>query len=423
MGTTNETTTTSWPTTANGDAILPDASGFVRFYETTFVTPAMKNDDDDKKESEGGEKHSLRFFNRSKHEGWSVCADDAFYVARRFYKTTTVVKYFKDAGGNSQFILPSVNINQNLFETICRDVLLHTRERTVEVYESEPNSRGDFKLTKRGSPGNVLDFEDILFDGSKENDLNNNNTNADTDSLPIVCAVKCVLKQEQRRIGLAFFEYSTRTLRALEFSDEERLGQLESILAQINAREVIVPNEIDKASGGAMTADAKRIADVIDRCDAMRTAKANSEYFRTDDVEDDLKRLLKSGDNVQAHRNVLDLPLAVQCLHAVMKFADIGNDAQNHGRCELELFDSGAHVRLDAAALKALNVLPSSGGGGDRSFGETAGERERRRILLVQLAQSMHVADGEESVVSMVETTVSFRGEDFGKARRRGDVF
>ena len=56
------------------------------------------------------------------------------------------------------------------------------------MYESEPNSRGDFKLTKRGSPGNVLDFEDILFDGSKENDLNNNNTNADTDSLPIVCA-------------------------------------------------------------------------------------------------------------------------------------------------------------------------------------------------------------------------------------------
>ena len=55
----------------------------------------------------------------------------------------------------------------------------------------------------------------------------------------------------------------------------------------------------------------------------MRTAKANSEYFRTDDVEDDLKRLLKSGDNVQAHRNVLDLPLAVQCLHAVMKFADM----------------------------------------------------------------------------------------------------
>jgi len=176
---------------------------------------------------------------------------------------------------------------------------------------------------------------------------------------------------------LAFFEYSTRTLRALEFSDEERLGQLESILAQINAREVIVPNEVDKTNGGAMTADAKRIADVIDRCDAMRTPKANSEYFRTDDVEDDLKRVLKSGDNVQAHRNVLDLPLAVQCLHAVMKFADISNDTQNHGRCELELFDSGAHVRLDAAALKALNVFPSSGaGGGDRSFGETANGRK-----------------------------------------------
>jgi DNA mismatch repair protein MSH2 len=367
-------------TNANDANIIPDASGFVLFYRTTFVDVLKKKNKNGEEEEE--ERTPLRFFNR-KTDGWSAHGDDAMYVARRFYKTTTVVKYYKESNGSSsttgkEFVLPSVNINQNLFETILRDVLLHARERTVEVYESERGaSSKDFKLTKKGSPGNVLEFEDILFDcgaGSKENfDANNNmNNNANTDSLPIVCAVKCVLKQEQRRIGLAFFEYSTRTLKALEFSDEERLGQLESILAQINAREVIVPNEIDKTNGGAMTADAKRIADVIDRCDAMRTAKANSEYFRSDDVEDDLKRLLKSGDNVQAHRNVLDLPLAVQCLHAVMKFADIGNDAQNHGRCELELFDSGAHVRLDAAALKALNVLPSNGG--DRSFGETAGK-------------------------------------------------
>ena len=346
-----------------------DASGFVRFYRANF-------DDENSKTLEKDDTNkTLRFFNR-KNDGWSAHGEDAMYVARRFYKTTTVVKYLKDG----ECTLPSVNVNQNLFETICRDVLLRTRERTVEVYESERGNAKDFKLTRRGSPGNVLDFEDVLFDGSKGNDLNAmtaNGNNIDTDSLPIVCAVKCVLKQEQRRIGLAFFEYSTRTLRALEFSDEERLGQLESILAQINAREVIVPNEVDKTNGGAMTADAKRIADVIDRCDAMRTPKANSEYFRTDDVEDDLKRVLKSGDNVQAHRNVLDLPLAVQCLHAVMKFADISNDTQNHGRCELELFDSGAHVRLDAAALKALNVFPSSGaGGGDRSFGETANGRK-----------------------------------------------
>ena len=351
-----------------------DASGFVRFYRANFDddenSKTLLEKDDDTKNTK-----TLRFFNR-KNDGWSAHGEDAMYVARRFYKTTTVVKYLKDG----ECTLPSVNVNQNLFETICRDVLLRTRERTVEVYESERGNAKDFKLTRRGSPGNVLDFEDVLFDGSKENDLHAmtaNGNNIDTDSLPIVCAVKCVLKQEQRRIGLAFFEYSTRTLRALEFSDEERLGQLESILAQINAREVIVPNEVDKTNGGAMTADAKRIADVIDRCDAMRTPKANSEYFRTDDVEDDLKRVLKSGDNVQAHRNVLDLPLAVQCLHAVMKFADISNDTQNHGRCELELFDSGAHVRLDAAALKALNVFPSSGaGGGDRSFGETANGRK-----------------------------------------------
>ena len=41
------------------DAILPDASGFVRFYETTFTNVfSKKNDDDDKKESEEEEEKS-----------------------------------------------------------------------------------------------------------------------------------------------------------------------------------------------------------------------------------------------------------------------------------------------------------------------------------------------------------------------------
>ena len=177
-----------------------DASGFVRFYRANFDDENSKTLE---KDDDTNNNKTLRFFNR-KNDGWSAHGEDAMYVARRFYKTTTVVKYLKDG----ECTLPSVNVNQNLFETICRDVLLRTRERTVEVYESERGNAKDFKLTRRGSPGNVLDFEDVLFDGSKENDLNAmtaNGNNIDTDSLPIVCAVKCILKQEQRRIGLTFF--------------------------------------------------------------------------------------------------------------------------------------------------------------------------------------------------------------------------
>ena len=96
------------------------------------------------------------------------------------------MKYLKDGG---KCTLPSVNVNQNLFETICRDVLLRTRERTVEVYESERGKHEGFQIDETRKPGNVLDFEDVLFDGSKENDLNAmtaNGNNIDTDSLPIV---------------------------------------------------------------------------------------------------------------------------------------------------------------------------------------------------------------------------------------------
>ena len=45
----------------------------------------------------------------------------------------------------------------------------------------------------------MLDFEDVLFDGSKENDLNAmtaNGNNIDTDSLPIV--VRCEVRFETR---------------------------------------------------------------------------------------------------------------------------------------------------------------------------------------------------------------------------------
>ena len=114
------------------DAILPDASGFVRFYETTFTNVfSKKNDDDDKKESEEEEKqhHSLRFFNRSKHEGWSVCADDAFYVARRFYKTTTVVKYLKDAGGKLAVYFTVREYQSKLIRNdLSRRFVTHERE-------------------------------------------------------------------------------------------------------------------------------------------------------------------------------------------------------------------------------------------------------------------------------------------------------
>ena len=385
---------------------VTDTSNFCSFFQKQFQTrprrhqqkTALKDDEEEEEEEEEEEsfakkKNTIKFFEKSK-DNYSYYAyeEDAMFIARKFFKTTTVLKYLKCE--RTQIVLAFVQVNRNLFEQILRELLLNKRERAVEVYEQVVataqatagggKSNAAWRVQRKGSPGCVVDFEDILFDKDNNINVNNNNTTND-DSMPIICAIKCVLNKEQRRIGCAFFDYQTRTLKALEFSDEERLGQLESILAQINAKEVIVPNEVDKQTGG-LTTDAKRIADIIDRCDAMRTAKSNSEYFPGSntsttqmnnssnstaiDIEDDLKRLLKPGDNVQAHRNVLDLPLATQCLHAVMKFAEIANDKQNHGRCSLELYDSGAHVRLDAAALKALNVLPQ--GNSLTAFGDNA---------------------------------------------------
>ena len=113
---------------------------------TTKNSKTLEKDDDTKNKT-------LRFFNR-KNDGWSAHGEDAMYVARRFYKTTTVVKYLKDG----ECTLPSVNVNQNLFETICRDVLLRTRERTVEVYESERGNAEGFQIDETRKPGERVGF-------------------------------------------------------------------------------------------------------------------------------------------------------------------------------------------------------------------------------------------------------------------------
>ena len=129
----------------------------------------------------------------------------------------------------------------------------------------------------------------------------------------------------------------------------------------------------------------------------MRTPKANSEYFRTDDVEDDLKRVLKSGDNVQAHRNVLDLPLAVQCLHAVMKFGP--TLANLHAKPRpvrvgvVRQWSARAIGRRGFEGVKRVPEQRAMAGTGRSGKQPTVGKGQRR-VLFVQFTQSMHVANG-----------------------------
>ena len=207
----------------------------------------------------------LRVFNRK--DFFSVHGDDATFVARTFYKTTTVVKYL----GHGESALAGVTLNKSLFETVLRDLLLEGTERTVELYEEIP--RQGWRLAKSASPGKLGAFEDELYRGGEMAEA------------PVVAAVRVAVKAEQRHVGVAYVNPTTRELGACEFVDDEQFCALEAVICQLGAKECVVPAEASPSPEG------RRLRDVVTRCGALATERKPAD-FDARDLEDDLARLL-----------------------------------------------------------------------------------------------------------------------------------
>lgn len=66
--------------------------------------------------------------------------------------------------------LPSLkyaSINKNIFEKLLKNLLLVVGYK-VEVYSTSKGNQDDWKIEFKGSPGNLAQFEDLLFTGEAE---------------------------------------------------------------------------------------------------------------------------------------------------------------------------------------------------------------------------------------------------------------
>jgi hypothetical protein len=72
---------------------------------------------------------------------YTVHGDSALFIARIFYKTTSVIRYYGsegkrlDPGANQNGKLASVALNQSLLENALRELLLEGSQHSVEMYE------------------------------------------------------------------------------------------------------------------------------------------------------------------------------------------------------------------------------------------------------------------------------------------------
>eukprot|EP00158_Paraphelidium_tribonemae_P007365 Partr_v1_DN28219_c0_g1_i2_m76157 putative DNA mismatch repair protein Msh2 len=281
---------------------------------------------------------TVRIFNRGDY--YTVHGSDAVWVADNVFRTSTVIKYFGK--------LASVSLSQVAAESLMRQ-LLTDKLFLVELYENSSGaSRGgggaNWKCTRRGSPGNIQQFEEMLFHS------------AEMTVSPLIAALNVVRSTGDRVVGVAFVDTSDRVMGISEFHDTDLYSNFESLLIQMGVRECLVPSDLD-----AFELD--KVRQVLVRCDVVVSER---KFVDCGDCSSSvLPTLLANDQSISVVAQ--EMSAAMGALSWLLDHLDLMGDNSSFGHYSFRVHSNSKFMRLDAAAVKAVHLVPQSTDGSSRS--------------------------------------------------------
>eukprot|EP01061_Rhynchopus_euleeides_P009102 TRINITY_DN18259_c0_g1_i2.p1 TRINITY_DN18259_c0_g1~~TRINITY_DN18259_c0_g1_i2.p1 ORF type:complete len:609 (+),score=282.07 TRINITY_DN18259_c0_g1_i2:45-1871(+) len=251
-------------------------------------------------------------------------------IAREFLHTTTVVKQ----AGTGKDACPYLNISQKVFSSMAWDLLQKKRHK-VEIYES---SGGSWRRIVAASPGRLEQFE-ARFGAQGSQDTG------------CIASIQCTVSQTGIvTLSCAYVNQTLRLLGYAEFSDvSTNFSNLESFLLQVGAKEAIIPSD----SAAKLKDNEAKIRDVLKGANVHLECVKRKE-FKSDTLQDRLQFLLREGCPTQ---DILELPECAEALSGVIAYLNLSGDSCNEAQFVLVRDDLSKFMKLDLAAVRALNIF------------------------------------------------------------------
>jgi DNA mismatch repair protein MSH2 len=213
-------------------------------------------------------------------------------------------------------------------------------------------------------------------------------------------------------VGVAAWDPAKKTMSMAELHDDEVFSALEGILVAVNAMEVLLcVGDLGDHEAGKMNA-------MLEECGVACTVLEKKKFADTH-VGTDIERLV--GSHLRVVR-FLDMKLALPAAAALSSFLHLMEDDSNANATTVDALDHSSFMRLDTAALRALNVVPFTGDGGGGKRATLYGLLNRTktpmgsRLMRRWLAQPLQDKIAIETRLDITEAFVS-EGDLRGRVR------